>query len=155
MNVRTIAAALGIAILTTSIPVLASAATETAGPVIIKDVNIQPSYGVFNNFSYRGLVNVVFTNTNPVPATDIVFDLESASGTILDQFEDVGSFAKGIAIHHHFNDDAMDYNQKLVVDSIAFADGTEWTTYDTMPVRARRQATVGRLNTNDFPFLHG
>jgi hypothetical protein len=133
---------------------LASAAPDSVAPVHINNVYAPPSYGTEIDFNYRGRIDVGFTNVSPVEATDIVFDIENSKGAVINQLEDVGSFAQGVAIHHNFNDDALDPNQQVVVEEVTFADGTKWSNTNATPLRSRRQATVGMLDQNDFPFLH-
>jgi hypothetical protein len=155
MKFSKVSAALGVAIISTSIPVLASAAPASVGPIKINSVYTMQANGYSDTYNFPGRVDVSFTNTNSVPATDIVFNIENRNGAILHQFEDVGTFAPGVAVQHNFSDNVLNRNQQVVVQAAAFADGSKWSNTDTTSMRARRQATmVGMLDKSDFPFLH-
>jgi hypothetical protein len=68
---------------------------------------------------------ITFTNQYNAPATDVIFALES-KGYVVDRFHDVGSFAKGVKIRHLFPENEMGADQRVAVESAAFADGTVW-----------------------------
>jgi hypothetical protein len=136
MKLQAVAAAA--AVLVAGAPIVASA--QTTAPVAIADTQIQPSYGVFNEFAYPGLVTVSFVNHRNVPATEIDLNLE-ANGEVVDSFHDVGSFANGVTVRHSFQTQATDLNQKLTVASVTYADGTTWTNDATAP-RTLRQADI-------------
>jgi hypothetical protein len=137
MNLKAIAATA--AVLVAGSPLVASA--QTNAPVSIAASQIQQTYGVFNDFSYPGLVQVAFVNHRNVPATEVDFNLE-ANGQLVDRFQDVGSFAKDITVRHTFQTPANDLNQTITVASVTYADGTTWTNDVAPAPRALRQADV-------------
>jgi hypothetical protein len=152
MNFASAAATIGAAILLAGAPALASTAPMQAGPIHLDSVRIDPSYpntGEYN--SYTGLVSVAYTNENPVPATHIVFDLENANGKLIDQFEDVGTFSRGVEIRHTFPDLQDDSNQQVAVDTVEFADGSSWSNSETTRVYSRRQASQSTVSALQFP----
>lgn len=147
MNFAAMAATLGAAILLAGAPAFASAAPVQADPIHLEGVHVDPAYpntGEYN--SYTGLVTVAYKNENAVPATHIVFDLESADGKLIGQFEDFGTFSRGAEIRHTFPDLQEDSNQQVAVDSVDFADGSSWSSSETTRVYSRRQATQNAVS---------
>jgi hypothetical protein len=124
MNI-TAAAALA-ALILAGAPALASAAPAQANPIQLNNVKISQSYGVYNQFE-PGAVSVSFTNRSAVAATGVVFNLVDGNGTILAQYNDVGSYPQDATIRHNFEDTHLDNGQKLVVGLVKFADGTSWS----------------------------
>jgi hypothetical protein len=82
-----------------------------------------------DNIGTRGWAVVTFTNEYNAPATEVVFALETR-GAIVDRFDDVGSFATGIAIKHRFEGKQSDSEMDIVVEKATFADGTVWVNPD-------------------------
>jgi hypothetical protein len=115
-------------------------AVTAASPIRLDAVKISEDMGFNNNFAYPGSVNVSFTNTSAVPAKEIVFNLRGYKGRLIGTYRDVGSFAQGQTVSHHFTDRNIDGNQLLEVDKATFADGTVWEAGQPNPM-SRRQAT--------------
>lgn len=65
-------------------------------------------------------LHVRFSNRGDQPITRIVFDLDDGSRVV-----DAGTFAPGVTIDHTFDIGPGDANA-CTVDSVAFADRTEW-----------------------------
>jgi hypothetical protein len=137
MTIKTAAMMLGAALVIAGSPALASAAPLEASPVRLESVQITQSYGTFNDFAYPGLATVAFTNETAVPVTKVVFDLK-ANGNVIDRFTDVGSYREGALIKHSYQDNAINYNQNLSVESVTFADGSVWNNTDR--VTSHRQS---------------
>jgi hypothetical protein len=136
MNLKAIAATA--AVLVAGSPLAASA--QTTAPVAIADSQIQQSYGIFSDFAYPGLVTVSFVNNRNVPATEVDLNVE-ANGQVVDSFQDVGTFSKGVTIRHNFQTQATNLDQKVTVASVTYADGTTWSNEDAAP-RTLRQADI-------------
>jgi hypothetical protein len=119
------AATLGSAIVLATAPGIASAAVQNA-PVALDNVHIVQSYGIFNNFD-PGRVSVRFTNKNGVAATGVTFNLVAASGAILAQYNDIGTYLPGQTVKHDFTDTHEENNQRIEVASVRFSDGTSWS----------------------------
>jgi hypothetical protein len=77
---------------------------------------------------------VNFTNTAPVAIKQVDFALEHADGTLIREYHDVGPFGPGESLKHTFPDIHTAEDQKLVVDSVTFADGTQWSAPETLEV---------------------
>jgi hypothetical protein len=121
MLVRTL---LGVSIVFSS--ALAAAAADLAAPIRLDSVQIAPTLndGVESN---PGLATIAFTNTAPVPATNITFDVLGYDGRVINQYEDAGTFTQGVTIRHTFPDHSIDTDQQIRVESVKFADGAVWT----------------------------
>jgi hypothetical protein len=73
-----------------------------------------------------GSVNIRFTNNSAVPATTLLFAIES-KGAVLKTIRDIGYYKKGPSISHTFPDDRENYDQQVEVAAVRFADGRTWT----------------------------
>jgi hypothetical protein len=131
MKPTLVAAILSAAALLATSPLLASAQTEQAGPIHLDNVQIEQSYGVFDDFQ-PGVVSVSFTNESSSTATKVVFDLVNFEGATIARYNDVGSFPQGSAIRHRFENTHDDPGQQIKVTAVTFADGTTWN--DSTPV---------------------
>lgn len=128
-TITSLTATLGAALLLAGAPALASADTQ-AGPIRIDGVQlVSQSTSEYNVAPIAARIS--FTNEGSSPATDVVFALESGSGYVLDTYNDVGSFAPGVAVRHSFNDhNPSDDGQRVAVAKVTFADGSVWTNPD-------------------------
>jgi hypothetical protein len=153
MNIKNTVASLGAALILAGAPALASAATATAvnvpSPIRVDSVQIEQYYGQFDNF-FPGLVTVSFTNQTAQPVTNVVFDLKSANGQLLRQYDDAGNYLPGASAKHAFNNTEEGANQTLAVDSVTFADGTTWSNADAFTSR-RQAAAVSTASL--FPYV--
>jgi hypothetical protein len=133
MNITSITAALTGAVLLACAPVIALADdTATPSPIHLDNVQIERSYGWAHQL-FPGLVSVDFTNTAPVAVQEVDFVLEHADGSYIRRYKDVGPFSPGESLKHSFSDSHISEGQKLVVDTVTFADGTTWSAPDTYP----------------------
>jgi hypothetical protein len=128
VNIKLATAALGAALVLAGSPAFASAADGMqSGPIRIDNVQI---YGMAvsddENMNVPAYAAVAFTNQYDSPATDVVFVLEN-NGFVIDRFDDAGSFAKGVTIHHRFPESQPAIDQRVAVERVSFADGTVWT----------------------------
>jgi hypothetical protein len=126
MKPTLVAAVLSAAALLATSPLLASAQTGQSGPIHLDNVQIEQSYGVFDDFQ-PGVVSVAFTNESSSTATKVVFDLVNFEGSTIARFNDVGSFPQGSAIRHGFENTHDDPGQRIKVTAVTFADGTTWS----------------------------
>jgi hypothetical protein len=136
MTINFIAAALAATTIAAGSPAIASA--ETTAPVAITDVQNTPSLGYLNTYN-PGLLTVSFKNTSDVAATDVIFELASGN-KFLDSYEDAGSFAKGVAVTHSFNNIQTALNQRVAIAEVKFADGSVWVNSSVPDVHPLRQA---------------
>lgn len=138
-TITSLTATLGAALLLAGAPALASADTQ-AGPIRVDAVQlISQSTSEYNTAPIAARIS--FTNEGSSPATDIVFALESDSGYVLDTYNDAGSFAPGVAVHHSFNDhNPSSEGQRVAVAKATFADGSVWTNPDVALVPESRPA---------------
>ena len=120
-------------------PLYASPDAVLNGPIHLDRVQIAAADGINNNFAYLGIVTVAFTNTSAIPASDIVFAVRGTNGAIIDRYEDVGTYERGVTVRHSFTDLQTDPNQRLEVDSATFADGSEWNNPGPTTTIGRRQ----------------
>jgi hypothetical protein len=151
MNIRSAAATVGAAFILAAAPAFASTASPQDGPIRVDSIHISQSYGFYNDF-YPGLLTVAYTNLSAVPATNVVFVLQS-NGQPIDRYEDVGTFSPGVVIRHSFSDSHIENDQQLAVERVAFADGTAWTNDNAAP-RTRRQASSADVSAEKlFPFV--
>jgi hypothetical protein len=133
MNITSVAAALMGAVLLAGAPAIALADdAATPSPIHLDNVQIEPSYG-WSHQLFPGLVSVDFTNTAPVAVQEVDFVLEHADGSYIRRYKDVGPFSPGETLKHNFSDAHIATDQKLVVDTVTFADGTSWSAPDTYP----------------------
>jgi hypothetical protein len=128
VNVKHAAAALGAALILAGSPAFASAAEGMqSGPIRIDNVQL---YGMAvsddENMNVPAYAAVAFTNEYDAPATEVVFVLET-NGFVIDRFDDVGTFGKGVTIHHRFAENRSGIDQRVAVERASFADGTVWT----------------------------
>jgi hypothetical protein len=136
MNITSVAAVLGAAVVLGGTPAVASTTPSLSNPIALDKVWIQQAID-YDQFA-PGRVDVAFKNTNSVPATRIVFDLIGYQGALIAQYVDVGSFRQGITVRHRFADTHFDNDQQLEVDRVVFADGSAWVgpargaTFDTI-----------------------
>jgi hypothetical protein len=143
----TLTATLGAAALLAAAPALASAADSQAGPIRLDNVQIFTTPSPEDVDYYPGSADVAFTNDSDVPATRIQFALV-ANGIVLDRISDVGSFAPGVTIKHHFADSDSTPDQKIAVAEVTFADGSIWTNSD-VPQSPLEPAVVG-VGTDEY-----
>jgi hypothetical protein len=136
MNITSVAAVLGAAVMLAGTPALAAEMPPASSPIVLDNVWIQQSID-YEQFS-PGFVNVSFKNTKGVPATRVVFNLIGNKGALIAQYDDVGSFRQGVTIRHAFPQTHFDQEQRLEVDHVVFADGTTWSG----PVRPPRLDTI-------------
>jgi hypothetical protein len=125
MNITSVAAVLGAAVVLAGTPVLAADTPSLSSPIALDKVSIQGAID-YDQFA-PGVVTVAFKNTKGVPATRVVFNLIGYKNALIAQYDDVGSFGQGITIKHWFPDTHFDYDQRLEVDHVIFADGTTWS----------------------------
>jgi hypothetical protein len=136
MNITSVAAVLGAAVMLAGTPAIAADMSSQTSPIAFDKVSIAPAID-YDQFA-PGRVDVAFKNTNNVPATRIVFDLIGYRGALIAQFVDVGSFRQGVTVRHWFPDTHFDYDQQLEVDRVIFSDGTAWSG----PVRGATSDTI-------------
>jgi hypothetical protein len=150
MTIKHLAAALAATTIAAAAPAIASA--ETTAPVAISSVQNTPALGYLNTYN-PGLLTVAFQNTSDIPATDVVFELES-NGKYLDRYDDAGSFAKGVSVKHSFNNWETALDQHVAVAEVKFADGSVWYNDAVQSTRALRQAaatdSVSAYTNEDF-----
>jgi hypothetical protein len=138
-TITTLTATLGAALLLAGAPALASADSQT-GPIRIDSVHLI-SQALTEHEVAPEAAQIAFTNEGSSAATEVVFALESESGYVLDTYNDVGSFAPGVAVRHSFNDhnDASN-GEQVVVAKATFADGSVWTNPNVIQESAAPQA---------------
>jgi hypothetical protein len=145
VNLKLAAATLGAALIIAGSPALASAADVQSGPIHINQLTISGGYSADadgdNATIVPGFVNISFTNQNAATATDVVFALET-HGFVVDRFNDVGSFAPGVAIRHSFPQAQPADDMRVAVAKATFTDGTVWQNPD-VPAPADLNTNVG------------
>jgi hypothetical protein len=150
MTIKHLAAALAATTIAAAAPAIASA--ETTAPVAISSVQNTPALGYLNTYN-PGLLTVAFQNTSNVPATDVIFELDS-NGKYLDQYDDAGSFAKGVSVTHSFNNWETAIDQRVAVAEVKFADGSVWINSAIPAPHALRQegadSSVSAYTNEDF-----
>ena len=137
MNKTLVAAALAAAVLLPGLPALAQTPAST-GPVRLDNVEIERSYGIEHQL-YPGIVAVDFTNTAPVAIKQVDFALERADGTFIREYHDVGSVQRRRELEAHVP--RHPHRGKIrssVVDTVTFADGTQWSVARYVGRRSRR-----------------
>jgi hypothetical protein len=119
----------------------APTAASQANPIRISGTEVVKAWDDHAKGSFAGMMNVTFTNTNPVTATEIVFVLREPGGRVIDQFKDVGKYPQGQTITHGFFDLQMTRQLEIKAEKATFADGSVWaSSEETQPV-SRRQAS--------------
>jgi hypothetical protein len=119
----------------------APAATTQVNPIRITDVQVVKAWDDHTHGSFAGMMNVTFTNTNPVTATEILFVLRDQGGRVIDQYEDVGKYAQGQSFSHGFFDVEMTRQLQIEAEKATFADGSVWTSSGDFQPVTRRQAS--------------
>jgi hypothetical protein len=120
---------------------LTPGATAQANPIRITGTEVVKAWDDHAKGSFAGMMNVTFTNTNPVAATEILFVLRDPSGRMVDQYRDVGKYPQGQSITHGFFDLQMTRQLEIKAEKATFADGSVWVpSEETQPV-SRRQAS--------------
>jgi hypothetical protein len=145
VNIKRVTAILGAALVIAGSPALASAADIQSGPIHINELTLTGGFSADadgDDATYLpGAANISFTNRNAVTATDVVFALET-EGYVVDRFNDVGSFAPGVTIHHRFGETQPTDNMRVAVAQATFADGTVWQNPD-VPAPLEVNTNVG------------
>jgi hypothetical protein len=126
-----------IAALALAMPLSASAADATAGPIVFSLADVQPQVAGGEYFT-PGSIHVAFHNTAKVPATRVTFEVD-AWGFPVNRIEDVGTFTQGATIEHTFPNDDGRADETISVASVQFADGSVWQN-DAVAQPALRQA---------------
>lgn len=124
MNIKNAAATIAALTLLAGAPAIArAAATDSGNPIVVSNVYFDSA----NNFKGTGpgSVSFNFRNTSQTAATDVVFVLDAA-GTQVDQFDDRGTFAPGVAIRPTFPTAAEASDVQVKVAQVTFADGSVW-----------------------------
>ena len=108
----------------------------SARPVDVKSCALQPDPTTLTNeFAIRTSgaewVSISFVNEDSKPATSVSFDVSDGHKT--SRIVDTGTFSSGTAINHRLN--ARDFpnansSVTCTLDSVSFADGTEWQAKD-------------------------
>jgi hypothetical protein len=151
VNIKRVTAILGAALVIAGSPALASAADMQSGPIHINELTFTGGFSSDadgDDATYLpSAANISFTNQNAVTATDVVFALET-QGYVVDRFNDVGSFAPGVTIRHHFGETQLTDNMRVAVAQATFADGTVWQNPDVpAPMEANTNVGVGVSRT--------
>jgi hypothetical protein len=118
---------------------LTPAATAQADPIRITATEVVKAWDDHAKGSFAGTMNVTFTNTNPVAATEILFVLRDPGGGVVDEYKDVGKYAQGRSITHGFFDLEMTRQLRIKAERATFADGSVWTSTDEVQPVSRRQ----------------
>jgi hypothetical protein len=133
VNIKHATAAFAVAVALAGAPAFAASPDAQSEPIHIDNVQIYGrSMSPEQDFVAPDSARITFTNQNDAPATDVIFALES-NGYVVDRFHDVGSFAKGVKIHHLFPEHEMGADQRVAVEKATFADGTVWANDDVPP----------------------
>jgi hypothetical protein len=102
----------------------AFAAEMQSNPIHVDDVQVTAQ-----STNDRGTMpiatRIAFTNEYSAAATHVVFLLE-ANGTVVDRFDDVGSFAPGVQVRHSFPERQSGGRFSVIVAAATFADGSTW-----------------------------
>jgi hypothetical protein len=130
MKIKSAIATFGAAVILAGAPALASAAGTQAGPIHINDVRVSGGgYTSDETVLAPASATISFTNQYGSPATDVVFAVYS-QGVELNQYDDRGTFAPGVAINHMFPESRALGDQSAAVVEATFADGTTWQNPD-------------------------
>jgi hypothetical protein len=143
VNLKSLAAALAVAAVFSSAPLLASAATPQLGPIHIDNVQVwapEDRTSAGEALYYPGSLRVSFTNNNTSPATDVVFALLN-QGSVEMRIDDAGSFAPGVTINHEFPNQNGSI-QDVAVAQATFADGSVWNN-PAVPAGSAASVTSG------------
>lgn len=151
MNLKHAALTVGAALIIAGTPAFASATDVQSGPIHINSLQMfggDTTDGNDDTIIVPGSAAISFTNEYASPANHVVFALET-HGYVIDRFNDVGSFATGVTINHHFAEIQPGDDLRVAVEQATFDDGTVWNSPDIAPVpepqtpvgvRARRQS---------------
>jgi hypothetical protein len=142
VNTKLATAILGAALIFTDSP--AFAAGVQSGPIHIDRLTVYG--GNTTNTNGENVYNpasatIAFTNQNNLPATEVVFALET-HGYVLRRLDDVGSFATGVSIKHTFGENESASDLRVAVERATFADGTVWLNPD-VPQLTQADTTIG------------
>jgi hypothetical protein len=145
VNIKRVTATFAAALIIVGSPALASAADTQSGPIHIDQLSFSGGYSAGAEGDEAnilpGFAIISFTNQSAVKATDVVFALET-HGYVSDRFNDVGSFAPGVAIHHSFPEIQPSDTMRVAVAEATFADGTVWKNPD-VPAPLEPNTNVG------------
>jgi hypothetical protein len=151
VNLKRVTATFAAALIIAGAPALASAADMQSGPIHINGLTFSGGFSSDADGDEAtflpGFANISFTNQNALTATDVVFALET-HGYVIERFNDVGSFAPGVAIHHSFPETQPDDTMRVAVAEATFADGTVWQNPDVpAPMEANTNVGIGVSRT--------
>jgi hypothetical protein len=102
----------------------AFAAEVQSDPIHVDDVQVT-SQSTNDRGTMPIATRIAFTNEYSAPATHVVFLLE-ANGSVVDRFDDVGSFAPGVQVRHTFPERQSGGRFSVIVAAASFADGSTW-----------------------------
>jgi len=142
VNIKLATATLGAALILAASP--AFAADMQSSPIQITNVSLYGGYTINpndDNVITPGSAVIAFTNQYNLPATEVVFALES-NGFVADRFDDVGSFAKGVTIKHTFGENELNSQMRVAVEKATFADGSVWVNH-AVPQSTKPDLTIG------------
>jgi hypothetical protein len=129
VKIKLATATLGAALILAGAPALALAANMQSGPIHINQLNL--SGGTFSNGDgsetniLPRTAAISFTNRDGATANDVVFALEN-NGYVVDNFNDVGSFAPGVTINQRFPETQSTGGIRVAVAKATFNDGSVW-----------------------------
>jgi hypothetical protein len=139
VNIKLATATLGAALIFAGSP--AFAADMQSGPIKIDNVAVYAGNTDPDTTITRGAAAIAFTNEYKLPATEVVFALET-NGYVVDRFDDVGSFATGVTINHVFGENESNPGMRVAVEKASFADGTVWVN-PNVPQATQSDSTIG------------
>ena len=105
----------------------ANAASDdnTAAPIHITALKIDPNVGPYDNFAYPGLITISFVNAQTKTVDEVIFGLRDFYGQLVYQYRDVGPFAPNAVLRNHtFVDTQVGDGQTLQVELVKFDDGS-------------------------------
>jgi hypothetical protein len=123
---KPLAAGIATALLLSSTAAGAFAAELQSEPIHVDHVQVTYESLSVDDASRAPLATEIsFTNEYSAPATNVVFLLEQ-KGSVVDRFDDVGTFAPGVLVRHSFPENQPGGDFSVVVAAATFADGTKW-----------------------------
>jgi hypothetical protein len=120
-----LALGIGAAALLAVAPQIARADAPAATSVDLESVTVTPE-SITEIGAEPGLVRLVFVDTNAVAARDVVFQVIGASGAVLQQIDDRGTFSPGIHITHSFMVPGIEDRDVVQVAAVKYSDGSTW-----------------------------
>jgi hypothetical protein len=141
---------IGAAALVAAAPQLARADGMTPTSIDLQSVTVTPESMKWTGGA-PGDVRVAFVDTSTVAAREVIFQVIGASGAVVQQINDKGTFSPGVRITHHFPVAGVEDGDIVQVAAVRYADGSAWRADGAYIQSASRQSVLSTGSAEPRP----